>query len=143
MSANKEIKKIVGKIKSVQKQFHGLVKDKAWLEDARKYAETQGKEIKKLVTGDMGKVKSFLDKEKKGLERFQKQIPGEIKKLKAFVHDQKKELEKLLASVKKASGKGKKKSAARRTRSKNTSSATVATAAPTPSGSESMGSSES
>src|SRR4051812_3536501 len=86
MAANKEIKKIVGKIKTVQQQFQGLVKDKTWLEDARKYAETQGKEIKKLVSGDMNKVKTFLDKEKKELEKFQKQIPGEIKKFKDYVN---------------------------------------------------------
>ena len=135
MAGNKEIKKIVGKIKSVQQQFHGLVKDKNWLEDARKYAEQQGKEIKKLVSGDMNKVKSFLDREKKELERFQKQIPGEIKKIKAFVNDQKKELEKLLATVKKASGKGRKKKSAKSSKPRPTKAPAepVATAAPTPS----------
>jgi hypothetical protein len=136
MAANKEIKRIVGKIKTVQQQFQGLVKDKTWLEDARKYAETQGKEIKKLVKGDMNKVKSFLDRERKQLERFQKQIPGEIKKFKEFVNDQKKELEQLLATVKKSSGKGRKpagkKKASSRARAKD-SGATVATAAPNPS----------
>ncbi len=135
MAANKEIKRIVGKIKTVQQQFQGLVKDKTWLEDARKYAENQGKEIKKLVKGDMNKVKGFLDRERKQLERFQKQIPGEIKKFKEFVNDQKKELEQLLATVKKASGKGRTKTGGKkkstRSRTKDTS-ATVATAAPTP-----------
>lgn len=124
----KELKKIVKQLKTAQEQFHGLIKDRTWIEDARKYAESQGKEIKKLISGDLGKVRAFIDKERKELDRFQKQIPAEIQKFKAYVGDQRKELEKLLKSVRKASsatGAGKKKTvrkAATGTRKKKTAS---------------------
>lgn len=138
MAANREIKaeikKIVGQIKSAQKQFQGMVKDKTWLEDARKYAEQQGKGIKTLLAGDLTKVKAFLDKERKELDKFQKQIPGEIKKFKSYVHTQKKELEKLLKNVKKAGAKstkgGKKSSAPRKAKASKKASATATSPSP-------------
>jgi hypothetical protein len=106
---NSEIKKVVGRVKDAQKTLQTLLKGQDWVEEARKYAERQGKEVKKLLSADAGKVKSFLERERKELERFQKQIPGEVKKLRSFVLSQRKEVEKLLANVRKFNGKGGKK----------------------------------
>ncbi len=111
-SMNAEIKKVVTRVKEAQVQLQSLVKSQDWVEEARKYAERQGKEVKKLFAPDVEKMKSFLERERKELERFQKQIPGEVKKLKKFVNLQKKEFEKLLVNVRKLnSGKGGKSSA--------------------------------
>jgi hypothetical protein len=117
MAMNSEIKKIVSRVKETQAQLQTLLKDRTWVEDARKYAERQGKEVRKLLTTDMGKVKTFLERERKELERFQKQLPGEVKKLRKFVTTQKKELEKLLTSVRKArfTPKGKTRAGAKKT----------------------------
>ncbi len=101
---NSELKKVVSRVKTAQVQLQSLLKNKTWVEDARKYAERQGREVKKLFSADVGKVKNFLEKERKELEKFQKQIPGEVKKLRKFVTTQKKEFEKLLLKVRKTNG---------------------------------------
>ncbi len=103
---NAELKKVVSRVKTAQAQLENLLKNRTWVEEARKYAERQGKEVKKLISGDVSKVKTFLEKERKELERFQKQIPGEVKKFRKFVMGQRKEIEKLLGSI----ARGKKKS---------------------------------
>ncbi len=137
---NTELKKIVGKMKAAQQQLQGLVQDQSWVEEARKYAERQGKEVKKLLTSDVKKVRVFLEKERKELERFQKQIPSEVKKLRKFVDGQKKELEKLIATTRKVglkeavskAQKGKTKKAAPKkasTAKKTTKKASAGTAA--------------
>ncbi len=100
---NTEIKKVVARVKEAQIQLQKLVKSHDWVEEARKYAERQGKEVKKLFAPDVEKMKGFLEREKKELERFQKQIPGEVKKFKKFVNLQKKEFENLLNNVRKMS----------------------------------------
>ncbi len=107
-SMNSEINKVVSKVKEAQGQLQKMINSHDWVEEARKYAERQGKEVKKILTSDVSKVKSFLEKERKELERFQKQIPGEVKKLRKFVSIQKKEFEKLLANVVKISNSGSK-----------------------------------
>jgi hypothetical protein len=117
---NAEIKKIVLKAKTAQEKLQVLLKSQDWVEEARRYAEKQGKEVRKLLTSDVGKVKTFLEKERAELERFQKQIPGEVKKLRTFVKGQRKELGKLLANVRKAGldgavkGKTRKKAASKK-----------------------------
>ncbi len=98
---NSDLKKIVSRVKSAQNQLESMLKDKSWIEDARKYANRQSKEVKKLLTADVAKVRTFLERERKELARFQKQLPGEVQKLKKFVDSQRKELEKLLGSVRK------------------------------------------
>ena len=98
---NSEIKKVVTRVKEAQVQLQNLVKSHDWIEEARKYAERQGKEVKKLFAPDVEKMKTFLERERKELERFQKQIPGEVKKFRKFVNLQKKEFEKLLTNVRK------------------------------------------
>lgn len=108
---NAELKKVVSRVKTAQTQLQALLKDKTWMEEARKYAERQGKEVKKLLAGDVSKVKTFIEKERKELERFQKQIPGEVDKLRKFVDGQRKELEKLLKTVRKAKANGRNGSA--------------------------------
>jgi len=118
-SVNSEINKVVLKVKEAQGQLQSLINGHDWVGEARKYAERQGKEVKKILTSDVSKLKSFLEKERKELERFQKQIPGEVKKLRKFVNTQKKEFEKLLAGVVKISNKGSKvKSAKTKAKSK-------------------------
>ncbi|MGK5084653.1 hypothetical protein WDW37_15260 [Bdellovibrionota bacterium FG-1] len=105
---NTEIKKVVGRVKQAQQKLQTLIKNQDWVEDARKYAERQGKEVKKLISADSSKVKAFLERERKELERFQKQIPGEVKKVRSFVLSQRKEFEKLLAKVGKVNRAGSK-----------------------------------
>lgn len=102
-SMNSEIKKVILRVKEAQAQFQTLIQSQDWVDEARKYAERQGKEVKKLFGPDLEKMKSFLERERKELERFQKQIPSEVKKLKKFVDLQKKEFEKLLTNVRKMS----------------------------------------
>ncbi len=102
---NSEIKKIVSRVKDAQIQLQSLLSDKTWIEDARKYAEKQKKEVRKLLRADVGKVLSFLERERKELERFQKQIPGEFKKFRKFVTGQRKEFERLLKSVRRVGSK--------------------------------------
>jgi len=96
-----DLNRILNQLKSAQKHFQGVIQNKTWIEDARKYAETQGKEIKKLISSDLSRVKAFINKEKKSLEKFQKQIPGELKKVQKYIGVQKKEFEKLLKNVNK------------------------------------------
>src|SRR4051794_4767017 len=100
-SMNSEIKKVVNRVKEAQSQFQTLIKTQDWIDEARKYAERQGKELRKLFAPDVEKMKSFLERERKELERFQKQIPGEVKKIRKFVALQKKEFEKLLVNIRK------------------------------------------
>lgn len=127
---NAEIEKVVARVKSAQETLQGMLKNQAWVDDAKKYAERQGKEVKKLLKTDLFKVKAFLERERKDLEHFQKQIPAEVKKISSFVKTQKKEFEKLLDGVKKAGvkvsvqkkGKTKKTGAASASKKKKASS---------------------
>ena len=105
MPANKiDIQKIIGRLKEARTQIENLIKDRSWIEEAKKVAEKQGQEVKKLLDGDVAKLKAFLEKEKKELEKLQAQIPGEVDKLKKFVDSQKKELTKLIGTVKATAG---------------------------------------
>jgi hypothetical protein len=124
MPMNGELKKILGRVKEAQGQLQSMLKDKTWVEEARKYAEKQGKEVKKLLDSDVAKVKTFIERERKELEKFQKQIPGEVKKFRKFVDGQRKELEKLLRRVNGVKA-GKKKGSASRAK-KSGESATEA-----------------
>ena len=94
-----EIKKVVGRVKEAQGRLQMALQDRTWIEEARKYADKQGKDVRKLLAGDVDKVRAFIERERKELERLQKQIPGEVKKLKKFFDQQKKELEKLLKKL--------------------------------------------
>ena len=98
---NSEIKKVFDRVKDVQGQLQTLVNGQDWIEEARKYAKRQGKEVKKLFGPDVQKMKKFLETERKALLRFQKQIPGEVKKLNKYLTHQRKEFEKLLTQVSK------------------------------------------
>lgn len=106
---NDELKKVVGRVKEVHGQLQSILKDKdRVVDEAKRYADRQGKEVKKLVSGDMKLVKQFIEREREELARFQKEIPGEVEKFKKFFAGQRKELEKLLFTVTKtetASGK--------------------------------------
>src|SRR4051812_30060237 len=98
---NDDLKKVVGRVKAAQKSLQTFFKSQDWVEEARKYAERQGKEVRKLFSSDLTKVKSFLEKERRELERLQKQLPGEVEKLRSFVQGQRRELKKLLVRVRK------------------------------------------
>jgi hypothetical protein len=105
---NSEVAKVVEGAKKAQAKLHTALKKQDWIEEARKYAEGQRKEVKKLISGDMAKVKTFLEKERKQLEKIQSSLPVEVKKLRGFVLTQRKEFEKLLKNLRKA---GKKQAA--------------------------------
>lgn len=127
-TVNAEIKKVIGRVKEKQGQFEALVRNQDWVDEARKYADRQSKEVRKILSGDVSKVKTFLEKERKELEKFQKQIPGEVKKLRQFVLGQRKELEQLIANVKKVASQGAKgASAPQKNRGKKKASAKKAT----------------
>lgn len=100
---NPEIKKVVSRMKEAQSQFQSLMKKQNWMDDAKRYAERQGKEVKKLFGPDVDKLKHFLEHERKELEKFQKQIPSEVKKIRKFFNEQKKDFEKILTNVRKMS----------------------------------------
>lgn len=94
------VKKLVDQVKDAQKKFHTALKTGTLFEDARKYAEAQGVEVKKLLTTDVKKIKTFLEKERQELDRFQRKIPGEIRKISRYIRTQKKELDSLLKVIK-------------------------------------------
>ncbi len=98
-TVNTEIKKALGRVKQAQTQLQSLLQNKTLIDEAKKYAEKQGKEVKKLINADVGLVKEFLERERKELERIQKRIPGEVAKLRKFVEGQKKELSGLLKAI--------------------------------------------
>jgi hypothetical protein len=96
---NAELKKVVSKVKAAQSHLQTMLNKQDWMEEARKYAEKQGNEVKKLLSSDLGKVRTFIERERKELERFQKQIPGEVKKFRKLLMQQRKDLEKMLGSL--------------------------------------------
>ncbi len=121
---NTELSKVVENLKAAQGRLQSLVKNKGWIDEARKYAEKQGKEVKKLLSADVGKVRTFLETERKELARFQKSLPAEVNKLRKLVVAQRKEFETLLKKVKKAAkagGKPAKKAAPRKKVAKTSS----------------------
>jgi hypothetical protein len=96
---NSELKKVLARVKTAQGQIQTLLKDKSWMDEAKKYAERQGKEAKKLINADVAKLKAFVEREKKELAKLQAQVPGEVAKIKKFVDSQKKELGSLLKTI--------------------------------------------
>lgn len=106
---NADLKKMLENVRSAQAKLQDFVKNQDWVDEARKYAERQGAEVKKVLSSDVNKVKSFLEKEKKELERLQKQIPGEVKKLRGLVKNQTKDFEKFLNTLRKNGAVGGKK----------------------------------
>jgi hypothetical protein len=118
VNVSADFKKVISRVKQVQGKLQTLLERTDWVDEARKYAEVQGKEVKKLLSGDLAKVKNFIERERKELERFQKEIPGEVKKFKGFIEGQRKELEKLLSNVRKMKSKSRKKSGTRKASAK-------------------------
>jgi hypothetical protein len=114
MSAAKtNAKKILERVKGARAQLETLLKDRTWVDEAKKLAEKQGKEVKKIIDSDVAKLRVFLEKERTELEKLQAQIPGEVARIKKFVTGQKKELSKLIKTVKTKSKAAGAKSAAR------------------------------
>jgi nickel-dependent lactate racemase len=96
-----EVQKVISQVKSAQKQFETAIKEGAWIAEAKKFAEKRGVQVQKTFSTDLKKVKAFVQKEKKELQKIQKQVPAEVKKLKKFVAIQQKELQKLLRELSK------------------------------------------
>lgn len=113
---NSEVKKVIDRAKKAQAKLQVILQNQDWIEEARKYADKQRREVKKLLNTDVNKVKNFLERERKELERFQKEIPGEVKKLRAFVKSQRKELENLIANLRVATKTGNFKNLTRKTK---------------------------
>ena len=61
---NAEVKKVFTKVKEAQAQLQSLIQGQDWVEEARKYAKRQGKEVKKLFGPDVEKMKKFLERER-------------------------------------------------------------------------------
>ncbi len=109
MNLELELKKVVRQIKKTQGHIQDLLKEKQWLEEARKYAESQGKEVKRILRTDLGKVKTFVAKERadiaefqKRFNRMQKDLPGELGKLKRYMRTQRAEAERFVRRLRKA-----------------------------------------
>lgn len=98
---NTELKRMMDRIKDAQKRLQKIVKDQDWVGEARRYAEKHGVEMRRLFSTDMDKVKIFLERERKELERVQKQIPGEVKKFRDLLAAQRVEFEKLIRNLSK------------------------------------------
>jgi antitoxin component HigA of HigAB toxin-antitoxin module len=94
------VKKILDRVKSARTQVESLLKDRSWIDQAKRVATKQGQEAKRILDSDIVKLKTFLEKERKELEKLQGQIPGEVQKIKKFMDQQKQELAKLLGTVK-------------------------------------------
>ena len=146
-----KFKEVVGQLKSKQAQLQGLV-SKETLKEAKRYAETSGKELKRLIQEtDVKKVKSLIAKEATEIQKLQKAIPGELAKFSRFVEGQRKELEKILKTVNALEARDfiqkkvvekvgivkKKKPAKKSQTAKAASSVEVAPVAATPTGSDS------
>jgi archaellum component FlaC len=90
-----DMKRWVEKFKGAQKQINALVKDN-WVDEAKRFAERQGKEVRKLIEADLHKVKTFVEREKRDLEKLQEQIPAELNRWKKLLESQKQDLSSLL-----------------------------------------------
>jgi hypothetical protein len=124
---NAEMKKIVNRLKDAQSKLQsrvdGLMQNQDWIDEAKKYAERAGTDVKKLISSDVSKVKTFVDRQRKELERVQKQLPGEVKRFQKLLNQQRTELEKMIRKIRLA----KKTGAAAKTKKRSTSTSKKAT----------------
>jgi uncharacterized membrane protein YqiK len=124
---NPEMKKIVGRMKVAQTKLQSrvdeLMTNQDWLDEAKKYAERAGTDVKKLISSDVTKVKTFVDRQRKELERVQKQLPAEVKRFQKLLNQQRTELEKMIRKIRLA----KKTGASSGTKKRSTSSTKKAT----------------
>ena len=116
----REIKRWIEKMKAAQQQINYLVKDN-WVDEAKRFAERQSKEVRKLIQTDIQKVRAFVERERKDLERLQQQIPAELNRWKKVLETQKKEFVHLLGKTPQA--KTRKKSKRSTAKKKSTKSA--------------------
>jgi len=122
-----EMNRWVRKVKDAQEQIKSLVGQGNWMDEARKYAERQSKEVKKLIHGDMDKLRTFVVRERRELEKLQKQIPAELNRWKKYLGSQRKELENVLTNVTGQKKKVRAKSASKSKASGKAANATVKT----------------
>lgn len=104
-SLNEEMRKLVSQLRSAQDRFQSAVKNGSVLEEARKVAERQKKDVRKLLGKDFDRVMNFIEKERKELDRLQKRLPGEVAKLKKYVQNSRQEFERILKRAKKTAKK--------------------------------------
>jgi len=119
-SINRDIKKVVSAVKEARAKLEHLVRTQDWVDEARKYAERQRKEVRKIIATDTGKIRDMIENQRKELEKFQKQIPGEVKRIQNFVKLQQKELKKLVKNLRKSSTKKTKSSGTKRKKAAST-----------------------
>src|SRR5689334_8001530 len=100
-AVNQEVGNLMKQLKMAQKQVQEMLKTKDIVNQAKKYANTQSAEVRKVLASDAKVVKAFLEKEKCELSEFQKQINTDVKKLSAFVLSQRKDFEKLIRDLSK------------------------------------------
>lgn len=106
-----EVSQLMGRVRDAQAQLKSMLQNGGWMADARTYVERQRREMRKLIHGDIEKVRKFVERERQELERLQKQIPAEVSRWKKYLASQRKELEKVLAGVGTKGKSGKKKPA--------------------------------
>jgi len=94
-----DVKKLYMKVRQAQTQFRTILQDGSWMDDAKKYVERQGAEMQKLIHGDLEKLRTFVEHERRELNRIQKEFPKEVTRWKKYLASQRKELEKLLTGV--------------------------------------------
>ena len=83
-----DLKKVMARVKSVHSEIKGLLKQTKWVDEARKNAKSQGREVMEMFAGDIDRVRGFLERERRELERFHKQLPEEVEKFRKFVRGQ-------------------------------------------------------
>ena len=98
---NGDMKKVLGRMKQAQSQLETIIKDSKWVDDAKKVAKKSGKEVQKRIQSDVTRVKTFLEKEAKELEKIQTRLPAELKKLQGFIKGQRKEFTVLMKNLRK------------------------------------------
>ncbi len=84
-----KIQKIIAQLKHAQEQLQKLVKDKEARAELRRQTRTLRQEVKKHLSGDVARVRAFLDLARGELESLQKQylnpkgvLEGATKKIK-------------------------------------------------------------
>jgi predicted nucleic acid-binding Zn-ribbon protein len=94
-----ELQKMVKRVKDTQTKLQDMLQQQEWIEEAKLYAEKQGREVQKLLKTDVEKVRAFLEKERHELEKFQARIPDEFKKLKNFIQEHRKDFGAILKGL--------------------------------------------
>jgi len=82
-----------------------MINRKELLKEAQNFADRQRREFKKIIKTDAARLKTYLEKERREIQKLQTRLPGEIKKIRQYAETQRRELDKLIKKVKTASKK--------------------------------------